>query len=245
MTSSSRKRPKEENIKTVYSLIFGQCTEAISAKLESVGNHQAISVASNGIELLKNIKTIMYNFQSQKYGPLGLHESKRRFYLMSQDKHMTVTIYLERFQNSVEVIEHCGGTIGLNPGLVDATMRSAKPMMTRDTATAEQLLAAEKYTKEQYLACAFLMGSDRHRHRKLIKDLENGLTQRRDNYPKTLVDAYNLLVHWKQDPRNLMRVLGTNNDGVAFANVDADEASSLSTLTSTDNCQQARARQNI
>ena len=152
----------EENIKTVYSLIFGQCTEAIRAKLESVGNHQAISVASNGIELLKNIKTIMYNFQSQKYGPLGLHESKRRFYLMSQDKHMTVTIYLERFQNSVEVIEHCGGTIGLDPGLVDATMRSAKPMMTRDTATAEQLLAAEKYTKEQYLACAFLMGSDRH-----------------------------------------------------------------------------------
>jgi hypothetical protein len=82
----------EENIKTVYSLIFGQCTEAIMAKLESVGNHQAISVASNGIKLLKNIKTIMYNFQSQKYGPLGLHESKRRFYLMSQDKHMTVTI---------------------------------------------------------------------------------------------------------------------------------------------------------
>ncbi len=235
----------EENIKTVYSLIFGQCTEAIRAKLESVGNHQAISVASNGIELLKNIKTIMYNFQSQKYGPLGLHESKRRFYLMSQDKHMTVTIYLERFQNSVEVIDHCGGTIGLDPGLVDATMRSAKPMMTRDTATAEQLLAAEKYTKEQYLACAFLMGSDRHRYGKLIEDLENDFTQRRDNYPKTLVDAYNLLVHWKQDPRNLMRVLGTNNDGVAFTNVDADEASSLSTLTSTDNRQQARARRDI
>jgi siderophore synthetase component len=129
------------------------------------------------------------------------------------------------------VIEHCGGTIGLDPGLVDATMRSTKPMMTRDTATAEQLLAAEKYTKEQYLACAFLMGLDRHGYGKLIEDLENDFTQRRNNYPKTLVDAYNLLVHWKQDPWNLMRVLGTNNDGVAFANVDADEASSLSTLT--------------
>jgi hypothetical protein len=44
---------------------------------------------------IEDIKTIMYNLQSQKYGPLGLHESKRRFYLMSQDKHMTVTIYLE------------------------------------------------------------------------------------------------------------------------------------------------------
>jgi hypothetical protein len=136
-----------------------------------------------------------------------------------------------------------GGTIGLNPpGLVDATMRSAKPMMTRDTATAGQLLAAEKYTKEQYLACAFLMGSDRHQYGKLIEDLETEFTQRRANYPKTLVDAYNLLVYWKQDPWNLMRELGTNNDGVAFANVNADEASSLSTLTSTDNRQQARGR---
>jgi hypothetical protein len=42
-----------------------------------------------------------------------------------------------------------------------------------------------------------------------------------------------------------MWVLGTNNDGVAFANVDADEASSLSTLTSTDSRQQARARRDI
>ncbi len=78
-----------------------------------------------------------------------------------------------------------------------------------------------------------------------MEGLENDFTQRRDNYPKTLVDAYNLLVHWKQDPRNLMRVLGTNNDGVAFTNVDADEASSLSTLTSTDNRQQARTRRDI
>jgi hypothetical protein len=155
---------------------------------------------------------------------------------MSQDKHLTVTVYLDRFQNSVKVIEHCGGTIGLNPGLVGATIRSATPVMTRDTATAEQLLAAEKYTKEQYLACAFLMGLDGHQYGKLIEDLENDFTQRpRANYPKTPVDAYNLLVHWKQDPRNLTRVLGTNNDGVAFANVGADEASSLSTLTSTDN----------
>jgi hypothetical protein len=61
-----------------------------------------------------------------------------------------------------------------------------------------------------------------------VKDLENDFTQGRDNYPKTLVDAYNLLVHWKQDPRNLMRVLGTSNDGVAFTNVGDDEEENTS-----------------
>jgi hypothetical protein len=54
----------------------------------------------------------MYDFQSQKYAPLALHEPKKRFYLLLQDKHMTVTVYLDWFQNSLKVIEHCGGTIG-------------------------------------------------------------------------------------------------------------------------------------
>jgi hypothetical protein len=224
----------EENIKTIYSLIFGQCTEAMRAKLESISSHQQIVVAADGIALLKNIKTVMYNFQSQKYAPLALHESKKRFYVLTQDKHTTVPVYLERFQNSVEVIEHCGGTIGVDPGLIDMTMSTATPAMTRTTARASQLLAAERYTKEEYLACAFLMGADRHRYGKLLEDLENDFTQRRDNYPKTLVDAYNLLVHWKQDPRNLMRVLGTSSDGVAFANINTDETSSISTLTNND-----------
>jgi hypothetical protein len=80
------------------------------------------------------------------------------------------------------------------------------------------------------------MGADRHRYSKLLKDLENGFTQRRGNYPKMLVDAYSLLVHWKQDPRNLMRVLGTSNNGMAFTNIKTDKTSttSLSTLTSGD-----------
>jgi hypothetical protein len=40
-----------------------------------------------------------------------------------------------------------------------------------------------------------------------------------DKYPKSMTEAYNLLVYWKQDPHNLMRVFGTSSDGVAFTNV--------------------------
>jgi hypothetical protein len=43
-----------------------------------------------------------------------------------------------------------------------------------------------------------------------------------DNYPPMLQQAYTLLVHWKQDPRNLVRLMGGVNDGVAFANVGTE-----------------------
>jgi hypothetical protein len=45
------------------------------------------------------------------------------------------------------------------------------------------------------MACAFLVGSDRDRYGKLVEDLENDHIQGSDKYPKTLTDAYSLLVH--------------------------------------------------
>jgi hypothetical protein len=53
--------------------------------------------------------------------------------------------------------------------------------------------------------------------------MENNFTIKIDKWPKTVIEAYNLLIHWKQDPRNLLRVLGSSSDGVAFANIDDDE----------------------
>jgi hypothetical protein len=106
-----------ENLKTAYSLIYRQCSDALRAKLESRPDHIAIEGAVDSIRLLENIRTVMFQFQSQRYGPLALHEAKRRFYLFSQDQHMTCQQYHETFKNNMEVIEYCGGVICNNAGL--------------------------------------------------------------------------------------------------------------------------------
>ena len=58
------------------------------------------------------------------------------------------------------------------------------------------------------------MGSDRGRFGRLLEKLENDFTAGHDNYPKTLTNAYNMLLEWKDDPRLLMRMAG--NDGISF-----------------------------
>ena len=65
-------------------------------------------------------------------------------------------------------------------------------------------------------AQAFLLGSDRARNGKLIEDLENDYLQGTNNYPKTVVTAYNLLTDWKQENRYGWGRTPTA-DGVAFA----------------------------
>ena len=74
----------EEHVKTLYSLVWGQCTDIMRQKLEAVNNFEQVSADGNGLELLRMIKNLAFHFQSQKYLPHSLHESKRRFYLLTQ-----------------------------------------------------------------------------------------------------------------------------------------------------------------
>jgi hypothetical protein len=58
-----RKTMLTENIKTAYSLLLGQCSDALRAMLESRPNHATIEGAADSIGLLENIRTIMFQFQ--------------------------------------------------------------------------------------------------------------------------------------------------------------------------------------
>jgi hypothetical protein len=130
----------------------------VLAKLEARDTYNKMSEEADSMKLLKEIRALVYNFQSQKYAPQALHEGKRRFYLPSQDKHSTCRIYLERFQNCVGVIEHCGGSIGQEPGLVRKVLEDKG--LSAGAATPDQVRAAQSTAQELYLVAAFILGSD-------------------------------------------------------------------------------------
>jgi hypothetical protein len=95
------------------------------------------------------------------------------------------------------VIEHCGGSIGQEPGLVRKVLED-KGLIAK-AATQEQIREAQVSAQEVYLAAAFILGSGRKRYRKLLEDLENDYTQGQDNFPKTVTAAYSRLTNWKQN----------------------------------------------
>ena len=59
-----------------------------------------------------------YIFENQKYTPLALHEAKKRLYNCYQAWHHAPQTYLEIFQNHIDVVEHIGGLIGLDPAML-------------------------------------------------------------------------------------------------------------------------------
>jgi hypothetical protein len=70
-----------ENVKTLFSLVWGQCTDVMRQKVEDTKTFETINKACNGIGLLLSLKkAIAFQFQGQKYLPHAVHEALKRYY---------------------------------------------------------------------------------------------------------------------------------------------------------------------
>jgi hypothetical protein len=154
-----RKTHLQENIKTPCSLAWGQCTEAIRARIEALDTWcDDVTSEGQSLELLKASKAVVSNFQSQKHQPRALHHAKPRFHLLSQDKHLTCQSHLERFHNCVDVVEHCGESLGQDAGVIKRILK--KDGKDVSAATTDKMDEAGKIAQEQHLATAVILCSD-------------------------------------------------------------------------------------
>jgi hypothetical protein len=161
-----RKTILTENIKTAYSLIWGQYSDVMRQKVKTCTDFFMISQKGDAIGLLKLIKDTAYNYQVQKYVPQTLHEAKKRFYNCHQLHHQSTQAYFEYFQNQVDVITHVGGIIGNDPALINKIAKDlskgVKELSDRDKDKAQ----------EKFLATAFLSGADQSCYGNLLDRLQ-------------------------------------------------------------------------
>ena len=175
------------NMRTLYSLVIGQCSESMINKLESSEDFKEISDNSDSLALLKAIKKVSFHYESQKFGPQAMHESLIAFYNCKQDSRMTTDAYLEVFNNTVAIVEYCGGTIGTSIELERAMgrERGINDILTLDDDERRELQAD---AQERFLAVAFIMGADKQQFGTLMLDIENRyLTSRNhETFPSLL-----------------------------------------------------------
>lgn len=70
--------------------------------------------------MIKVIKasSFLYNSESQKYGPQSLYKAMKQFNSFQKELHMTAQAYLETFNNAADIVASCGGSIGVEKGLI-------------------------------------------------------------------------------------------------------------------------------
>ena len=158
----------QENIKCLWALVWGQCSDTIRTRLQVLDTHEDMHAASDGLRLLVAIKDLMYIVQEPKYVPLSIHLAKRQFFLLSQGRN-TVGEYYEQFKNQTDVLDHIGAGIG-DDAITRQVLRSQGINIKEAMEAQEE--AAKIQGIEWYLVLAFLMGSDRSRFGDLLEKLE-------------------------------------------------------------------------
>jgi hypothetical protein len=74
-----------ESIKTLFNLVWGQCSKKMQQKLESLDDYTGIRTSSNGIALLLAIKNTAYNYNEEKYIFESVIEAQYRVMVLRQN----------------------------------------------------------------------------------------------------------------------------------------------------------------
>ena len=96
---------------SLFSVIWGQCSQLLRSKLESKSEYEGIKENSDVSGLLKLIKTVLYQFETHTSIYEALDEAKKNYYLYYQGPKTSNTQHVKNLQDMVEVIEYHGGSV--------------------------------------------------------------------------------------------------------------------------------------
>ena len=116
---AKRESKLNENLRTLFALVWGQGTDPMKARIRSLPENAAMERESNTMELIKSIRNVMYSYQSVHYRCESIHDALKQFWHLHQGKTHSCQQYLEELENCTAVINHCGGLIDVFPGIID------------------------------------------------------------------------------------------------------------------------------
>jgi hypothetical protein len=96
---------RKKNTERVDALVLGQCSQALSNRLEAADEWSAINSASDVIKLLGLIQKCMMQRETRRYSVHAIVEAKIRACTYKQGRHTSNHDYYERFKDNVTTIE--------------------------------------------------------------------------------------------------------------------------------------------
>jgi hypothetical protein len=192
---AKRKRVLRGNLMAIYAVIWGQCSEAMKAKVKSLDGYAKSTEDDDCIWLLNNIKAVTMQFDANHNGYMSMLNAIAGLVNCRQQPEQSVDHYLEVLRSHADTIKYHGGTLALNPNLAPEFKDDGTKYTTEERAT---------IAHDCTLAAALIRGSDPTRYGTLVADLANQHSKGKDEYPTDVLSAFGLLVNY-QTPTNATR----------------------------------------
>jgi acetolactate synthase regulatory subunit len=175
------------NLAAVYAVIWGQCSEAMKAKVKAHDDYQTKADGNDCLWILKQIKAITLQFDEKKNKFISLLDARTSLLNCRQYQGQSNDEYLESLRGWADTIEYHGGTVAENFMIVPETVNNVK--------RTEEM--RKTIARDSTLAILLIRRADPTRYGTLIADLSNNYAMGKDEYPKDLSSAYSLLVNYK------------------------------------------------
>jgi hypothetical protein len=157
-------------------------------KLEATGGYETATETNNCHWLLTNLKNICHSFEHTENRWVALVNAKAAILNYTQGEGQHPTEYYEQFKTLVTVLESYGGKLHDPEG-------AAPPDL--DLTVVGNAAARDLFMRERYLGVMLIRNADSIRFDSLKTDLANDFAKGRDEYPRTLVDAHQLLLTYQ------------------------------------------------
>ncbi len=211
-------RTLKSNLATIFAVAWGQCSEAMKARVKTRKGYEAMAVANDCVWLLSQIRSVTLQFHDSKDSFMSLLDAQFGFLSCKQKADESADDYADTLIGWSDTIETHGGTVAVNFKLIGAT---AEDGTTRSDAKRQAM------ARERTIATALIRNADPSRYGTLITDLANQYAMHKDNYPTDITSAKSLLVMYKT-PANVSSTRNANNQqrqqaqqSAAAANSDA------------------------
>ena len=203
---SKRRRILRGNLMAVQAVIWGQCSDAMKAKIKSISGHEEKLEESDCHWLLNNIRNVTMQFDAKHKAQMSILDAVAGFVNCRQQPMQTDDHYFEAMKTHVDTIEYHGGTVVLNPSLAPEFKQDGTPYTRTESM---------KIARDEILGVALIRGSDPIRYGPLVVDLANQFSKGKDEYPTDITSAYSRLVDYQgptnaRAPRNQQQTTGAS-----------------------------------
>ena len=194
-------RELDHDLSTLFAVIYGQCNQTLQATLMSQETFADREAKGDCLWLLTEIRSAATKFDKTLYIHDTLHELRARFYQEHQGTRSTVEYY-RSFDALVKTLDD--NHVWSLPPLKQDSDPSVRG--TNDQAT-------QRNIRERELAAAFILNADNKRFTDLKANLRDNYARGTNQWPPTLLDAYNLLVTQERNDAAARRNKGKREKG--------------------------------
>ena len=182
-----RCRVLKGNMATIHAVIWGQCSEAMRAKIKAHKGYEERTEDNDCFWLLKQVKAVTLQFDQKRNCFISLMNAKASFYNCKQQEGQTADSYREEMKGWVDTIEYHGGCIAESYELVPEF---------DDNGAARSIPERKSIACDRTLGIAYIRGADTTRYGTLIREMANRYARGKDEYPVDLDDAYSAIVNY-------------------------------------------------